>query len=120
MNISHELLKIYLDRCTVLTEQILDKVLNSNHITEEENKLAKEINHIANILSAIYFYRQDKVLSNILSQIPDIQKQTLEPSLTIIWKYLSQFNDEEISHLATETIQASSVLDDKISNILLC
>lgn len=117
-NASYVLINKYLEDCLLITEKILDKAIKTSTLSVEENKLAKEVSHVANVLSAIYFYRQDTDLENILCQMPYSHRQTLEPSMSIVWKHLLKLDEEGIAQLAFETIQASSIIKEQVSKEL--
>ncbi len=116
---SLELLNLYLRDCSNLTEKLLYKALFQNKLSKEENDLAKEISHVANVMSAIYFYRQEKDLEKVLEKIPDEQKKVMEATFRIIWKHLQRMSDNELADLAIETIQTCTDLSEKIYSTIL-
>ncbi|MDX1918443.1 MAG: hypothetical protein SFT81_04820 [Candidatus Caenarcaniphilales bacterium] len=110
---SLDLLNFYLSGCSRLTDALLTKTLH-NKLSAQESELAKEISHVANILSAIYFYRQDSDLENVLRKIPRDQRRLMENSFRVIWRHLNRLNESELAELAIEAIQTSARLSEKI------
>ncbi|MDJ0626165.1 MAG: hypothetical protein QNJ31_07350 [Candidatus Caenarcaniphilales bacterium] len=111
-----DLLSQYLKSCGKLTETLLSKALK-NELTIHESEIAKEVSHVANVLCAVYFYRQDKDLSIVLKKMPLSQRKVMEDSLRIIWKHLIKLNEQEVADLAIEAICKSNELSVKIENL---
>jgi inorganic triphosphatase YgiF len=108
-----DLLTQYLKGCGKLTEDLLSKAMR-NELTALDSELAKEVSHVANILCAVYFFRQEKDLMTMLTKMPLSQRKVMEDSIRLIWKHLNKLNESEIAELAIETIQKSSELAEKI------
>jgi len=108
-----DLLSQYLKSCGKLTEALLAKALK-NELTTADSDLAKEVSHVANILCAVYFFRQDRDLSKVLKKMPLSQRRVMEDSMRTIWKHLLQLNEYEVADLAIEAIQKSSELARKV------
>ncbi len=110
---SFDLLNNYLKSCGKLTETLLSKALK-NQLSKGDSELAREVSHVANVLCAVYFFRQDQDLGNVLKKMPLNQRKVMEDSLRTIWKHLVRLNEFEIADLAIEAIQKSSELSDKV------
>jgi hypothetical protein len=108
-----DLLNNYLRSCGKLTESLLSKALK-NELTRQDSELAREVSHVANILCAVYFFRQDQDLTNVLKKMPLNQRKVMEDSIRTIWKHLLRLNEFEVADLAIEAIQKSSQLADKV------
>jgi hypothetical protein len=113
---SFGLLNNYLRACGKLTEALLSKALE-NRLNRQESELAREVSHVANVLCAVYFFRQDQDISNVLKKMPLGQRKVMEDSLRTIWKHLLKLNEHEVADLAIEAIQKSSELSEKVSKI---
>jgi hypothetical protein len=110
------LLNTYLRSCGKLTESLLSKALK-NELTKEDSEIAREVSHVANVLCAVYFFRQDEDLNIVLKKMPVNQRKVMEDSLRTIWKHLLRLNEFEIADLAIEAIQKSSELAGKVGLI---
>lgn len=108
-----DLLSNYLKSCGKLTETLLSKALK-NQLTSTESEIAKEVSHVANVLCAVYFYRQDKDIDKVLLKMPMTQKRVMEDSLRTIWKHLVKLNEFEVAELAIEAIVRTNELDQKV------
>lgn len=113
---SFDLLNNYLRSCGKLTEALLSKALE-NKLTKQDSELAREVSHVANVLCAVYFFRQDSNITNVLKKMPLAQRKVMEDSLRTVWKHLLKLNEHEVADLAIEAIQRSSELSDKVSKI---
>lgn len=111
-----DLLSTYLKNCGQLTENLLSKALK-NQLTAQDGNTAKEVSQVANIMCAVYFFRQDKDLDSVLRKMPLSQRKVMEDSIRNIWKHLLKLDEYELAQLAIETIQKSSHLADKIKLI---
>lgn len=109
-----DLLSQYLKSCGKLTESLLSKALK-NELTSLDSDLAKEVSHVANILCAVYFYRQDRDLVKVLKKMPLNQRRVMEDSMRTIWKHLIKLSEYEVADLAIEAIQKSSELAKKVN-----
>lgn len=110
---SFDLLNLHLVNCAKASNLVLEKAKNGE-ATKEETTIIKEISHLANILTAIYFYRKEKDLAKVIKEIPIKQKKVLEESITTIWNHLIKLNDVEISEVCIDAIRRSSNLFEKI------
>lgn len=108
-----DLLSNYLKACGKLTETLLTKALR-NELTSQESEIAKEVSHVANVLCAVYFYRQDKDLTMVLQKMPLSQRKVMEDSLRTVWKHLLKLNEFEIADLAIEAIVRTNELAEKV------
>jgi hypothetical protein len=111
-----DLLSNYLKSCGKLTETLLSKALK-NQLTSTESEIAKEVSHVANVLCAVYFYRQDKDIDKVLLKMPMTQKRVMEDSLRTIWKHLVKLDEFEVAELAIEAIVRTNELDQKVKAI---
>ena len=109
-----DLLNAYLRSCSKMTEKLLSMALFDKSTNREGGDLAKEVSHVANVLSAIYFFRYEKDLEKVLQKMPLEQSRSLELSFRIVWKYLCKMNETEIAELAIQTIQESANLGERI------
>ena len=108
-----DLLNYYLQSCGKLTESLLSKAMEGS-LSTQDGELAKEVSHVANVLCAVYFFRQDQDLANVLRKMPIHQRKVLEDSLRTIWKHLLRLNEFEVADLAIEAIQKSSDLASRV------
>ncbi len=104
---SFDLLSHYLKGCGNVTENMLARA-SRNELSREQSKLAREISHSVNIMSAIYFYRQEPDLAQVLERIPSGQRRSMEEALTLVWEHLLVMNAEQIADLAIEALQKSA------------
>ena len=101
----------FLKDCSALTEKLLLKALFEKKLTEEENNIAKELGFIANILTAIYFFRKGKTLEEALKEAP----LGSELAIKTIWRRLETTTEEERTDIAIEAIQKHSELVEELN-----
>lgn len=114
MNSNLDLLSRYLDNCLNITNNILKLDSKVTSLSTEALSLIQDINHTANVLSAIYFYRQETDLEVVLSQLPLERRNLISKPFSIIWKYLERLTPDEITDVAVEAIQTNSHITDKL------
>ncbi len=109
-----DLLGIYLKDCGKLTETLLAKALK-NKLTSQDGYIAKEVSQVANIMCAIYFFREDKDFNSVLRKMPPSSCKVMTDSIFAIWGHLVRLDEYELAQLAIETIQKSSYLADQLN-----
>lgn len=97
------LLECFLKHSACVTDFFFTKKL-AGTITQDEQDAAKTVADISNAIAAVYFFRQDSDLGNVLNKMPLNQRKVMEDSLRTIWKHLLKLNEIEIADLVIEAI----------------
>ena len=114
---NHELLHGFLRSCYQVISSFTKKYKNRRQaFATEEKQIVQEMGNVANILSAIYLYRQNTSLDAVLGQVSTHVSDNMHDSLRVVWGYLTKMNDREIADLAIETIIDSIGISEKLSH----